>query len=950
MSRELYLVDGYSIIYRGYFAFLNRPLLNPQGKNSSSVFVFFRTLLQIMRDRAPGYLAIAMDSRVPTFRHERYDQYKATRDKAPPDLHAQVPVIEEILGALGVPSLRKDRFEADDVIATLAEGCRATGRPCWILSGDKDILQLIGGNVRLLAQERGTTDFTEYSREKVFDARGVYPEQIVDYLALVGDSSDNVPGVRGIGEKTAVKLLADYGSLDNIYQKLDDVSPETLRKKLDAGREAAFLSRELVTLKRDIPGLPGPDDLALKGLNLSAAIPLFEREGMKSIVAELRQVAGPGKAAPKTKEVAKEVKENAPPQADFPAPPQADFPAPPQADFPAPPQADFPAPPQAAAPILTSTAPGTYRTVTDAAELDQWISRARAAGVYAFDVETDGLDEMSAVPLGFSLSSEEGKACYIPIRARDVQCIPADEVKRKLAGLLEDPKVRLVGQNIKYDYKVLRRWGVTPANVFFDTMIAAWVLESDAGTYSLDWMAEQRLGYRTLPYGDLVGKDQTLEDIPIQRVTDYSGEDADLALRMYRLLSSELRAQGLDSILTQVEMPLLVVLAEMELTGIRVLSTELQAYGRELERDLGRLESEIYQLCGRKFNINSTKQLQEILFTWRKLTPVRKTKTGFSTDVDVLEILASQDPVPEKILQHRKLSKLKSTYVDALPLQVNQATGRLHTHYVQTGAATGRLASKDPNLQNIPIREEEGRRIRAAFVPAPGMRFISADYSQIELAILAYLSKDPILLGAFREGKDIHRQTASLIFGVPESEISPDQRRVGKTINFGVVYGMSAYGLSQGLKIGKADADTFIKTYFQRYEAVDRFLKETISSAKENGFVTTLMGRRRRILAIRSQNKTERMGAERVAVNSPIQGSAADIVKLAMVKLHRRLAEEKLSARILLQVHDEIILEAPAEESSRAEQIAREVMENVTEHPIPLKVHCETGDSWGSFH
>jgi DNA polymerase-1 len=447
-----------------------------------------------------------------------------------------------------------------------------------------------------------------------------------------------------------------------------------------------------------------------------------------------------------------------------------------------------------------------------------------------------------------------------------------------------------------------------------------------------------------------VGKDQTLEQLPIQKVTDYSGEDADLTLRLYKLFSQELEAESLAPVFNDIEMPLVEVLAEMELTGIRILSPELAAYSREMESELSRLEGEIYGLCGRKFNINSTKQLQEILFTWRKLTPVKKTKTGYSTDVDVLEILAAQDPVPEKILAHRKLSKLKSTYVDALPLLVNEETGRLHTHYVQTGTATGRLSSKDPNLQNIPIREEEGRRIRAAFVPAPGMRFVSADYAQIELAILAFLSKDPLLLGAFKEGKDIHRETAALIFGVSESQVTPEQRRVGKTINFGVVYGMSAFGLAQSLKIPRADADRFIKTYFQRFEGVDRFLKETIRRAEEAGFVRTLMGRRRKISAINSRNRTEKTAAERVAVNSPIQGTAADIVKIAMVRLFHRLKEKKLSSRILLQVHDEIILESPEEEVPATESVVREVMEHVTHHGIPLKVQCETGESWGAFH
>jgi len=929
-TQPLCLIDGYSVIYRGYFAFLNRPLMSPEGKNSSSVFVFFRTLIQIIRDLSPGLVVVALDSRVPTFRHKRYDQYKATRDKAPSDLHAQVPVIEEILAALGLPCFRADGFEADDVIATLAEACRKTGRPCWIFSGDKDILQLIGGNVRLLAQEKGSSDIVEYSREKVFEARGVYPEQIVDFLALTGDSSDNVPGVPGVGEKTALKLLAGNRSLDEIYRNLGEVTPESVRKKLEAGKESAFLSRELVTLKRDVPGVPLLDVLPAVSLNVEAAAPLLERQGMKTIITDLRKLAG-GAASEKP---------SAPAEAPREGPAEAQTPA----------QAAPEVPPVTPSAALKSTAPGTYTTVTEISELLAWIGRAKAAGVYAFDVETDGADEMQAALLGFSLSVEEGKACYVPIHARDASCIPEEDARRAIAGLLEDASVRLVGQNAKYDYKVMRRWGVTPANVFFDTMVAAWMLDSEQASFGLDRLAELRLGYRTVPYEALVGKGQTLEDVPMQQVTDYSGEDADLTLRLYKLLSPELEAAGLIPLFTRVEMPLLVVLAEMELTGIRVLPTELAGYSQEMEKELAALESEIYQLCGRKFNINSTRQLQEVLFTWRKLTPVKKTKTGFSTDEDVLEILASQDPVPEKILAHRKMTKLKSTYVDALPLQINPVTGRLHTHYSQTGAATGRLASKDPNLQNIPIREEEGRRIRAAFVPAPGMKFISADYSQIELAILAFLSQDPVLLQAFRDGRDIHRQTASLIFSVAEGSVSAEQRAVGKTINFGVVYGMSAYGLSQRLKIPKADADRFIKTYFQRYEGVDRYLKETIRGAEKNGFVTTLMGRRRRIIAIRSPNRTEKAGAERVAVNSPIQGTAADIVKLAMVKLSARLREDRLAARILLQVHDEIILESPAEECQKALGVVEEVMEHVVEEDIPLKVHCEIGDSWGAFH
>jgi DNA polymerase-1 len=597
-----------------------------------------------------------------------------------------------------------------------------------------------------------------------------------------------------------------------------------------------------------------------------------------------------------------------------------------------------------------STAPGTYPYVTDLAELDRRIAAARAAGVYAFDVETDSTDEMRAVPLGFSLCPAEGQACYIPIRAADVACLPGELVKERLRGLLEDPSVRLIGQNVKYDAKVMRRWGVRFANAGFDTMLAAWLLDADQGTFGLDRLAGQHLGYRTLPYDEVVEKGKTLADVPVQRAADYSGEDADLTFRLHGVLGPRLEREGLAAVLNDIEMPLVEVLADMELAGIRVLPAELAAYSAEMELKLAALEEEIYGLAGRRFNINSTKQLQEILFTWRKLAPLRRTRTGFSVDMDVLESLAGQDPVPERILAHRKLAKLKSTYVDSLPRLVNEATGRVHTHYVQTGTATGRLSSKDPNLQNIPVREEEGRRIRRAFVPEPGSVFVSADYAQVELAILAYLSGDPTLLNAFTAGKDVHRETAALIFGVPEGAVTPDQRRVGKTINFGVVYGMSSYGLSQSLKIGRAEADRFIRTYFERFEGVDRWLKETIRSAGEKGFVETLSGRRRAVPAIRSSNRTERAAAERVAVNSPIQGTAADLIKIAMVRLARRLRDERLPARLLLSVHDEIVLEAEEAAAGRVAAVAKDTMEHVTEHPIPLAVHVEVGDSWGAFH
>jgi DNA polymerase-1 len=596
-------------------------------------------------------------------------------------------------------------------------------------------------------------------------------------------------------------------------------------------------------------------------------------------------------------------------------------------------------------------AAGVYTSATTLEELDRVIEGARAAGLYTFDVETDSKDDMVAVPLGFSLAYEEGKAFYVPLRAAGVTCIPEEAVKERLGRLLLDPKLRYVGHNAKYDLKVLTRWGLRPVAIHCDTMVAAWVVDSTRYAYGLDRLAKDYLNYDAVPYAEVVPKGATIADIPLERATAYSGEDADLTLRLYHLLSAELDREGLSSLAFEVESPLVEVLADMELAGIRLLPEELEKRRQRIEGELSELEQEIFRLCGKQFNLRSSAQLQEVLFKERKLKSVKSTLKGnLSTDTAVLEVLAKQDPVAAKLLQHRKLSVLKSTFLDKLPLLVNESTGRLHTHYVQTGTETGRLSSKEPNLQNIPIRDEEGKFIRNAFVPAEGMKLISADYSQIELAVLAYLSQDPALLESFREGRDLHRQTASQIFAIPEKDVTSEQRAVAKTINFGVVYGMSAYGLSQRLKIPKSEAERFIATYFQRYPGVDRFLKKTIRDAGKNGYVTTAFGRRRKINEIRSTDPATRSAAERVAVNSPIQGTAADLIKLAMLALNRRLKKENLTTRILLQVHDELILEAPEQEVARSVEIVTEVMESVTDCGIPLRVNCESGDKWGDLH
>jgi DNA polymerase-1 len=928
MKDPLYLIDGYSLIYRSYFAFIKKPLTNPRGENTSAVFGFFRSLFQLLKARSPAYLAVVMDSRTPTFRHEKYPEYKANREKTPQDLHAQVPVIEELLEALGVAHLRIDGYEADDVMATLAARCRREKRPCFILSGDKDILQIVGQGVSVLQPPKASEGFGELDRDGVFQARGIYPEQVADYLALTGDSSDNVPGVPGVGEKTALKLLAQFPSLEAIYRDLDAVNPEGVRRKLASGRESASLSRELVLLVSDLDLPVSLEELRLVELDREAAIPLFARQGMASLV---RELGGAGTGPTGTPAAAR---------------PRAQGP-----DSGAGPGA--PAAPAESAGEPRRLAPGSYATVLTSSELERWVKRAREAGLFAFDTETDGLDPLRARPVGFSLATAPGEACYIPVRANDVRPLALAEVLAGLRDLLEDPRLTLVGQNIKFDYKVMRACGLHPRTRFFDTMVAAWLADSERASYGLDNLALHHLGYQTVHYEEVVGKEpgRTLADVPIADSTDYSAEDADIALQLYEHFAPKLKALELEPVFHELEMPLVPILAEMEIAGIRLEAQPLARYGLELDKELAAVEQEIFGLVGHPFNIRSTRELQAVLFGELRLTPLKKTKTGQSTDNFVLMELARQGAkVPERVLAHRLLSKLKNTYVDALPQMVNPQTGRLHTNYVQTGAATGRLASKDPNLQNIPVREEEGRRIRSAFVPDPGHVFLSADYAQIELVILAHLSGDPILAEAFRQGKDVHRQTAALLFGVAEEEVSPEQRRIGKTINFGVIYGMSAFRLAQDLRIGRREAEQFIKTYFLRYAGVDRFIRDTVRNAEADGYVRTLMGRRRPVPQITSRNRTEKMAAERVAVNSPIQGSAADIVKKAMIDVTHALEARRLKTRLLLQVHDELIFEVPEKEESRAREVIRQAMEAAVKLAVPLRVSVETGPTWGQIH
>jgi DNA polymerase-1 len=950
----LYLLDVYAIIYRSYFAFLSRPLRNPEGKNVSAAFGFFRFLFSLFEQRKPKAFAAVFDPKGKTFRHQMYEAYKATRQKTPDDLIEQVPLVEEILHALKIPSLRQEGYEADDIIATLATSCREAGRECYVISGDKDLLQLVGGSVKALRPQEGF-GFKELDSRAVEQEWGVGPERILDFLSLTGDSSDNVPGVRGIGDKTALKLLSSYRDVEDIYSHLDEIKPDSLRAKLEAGKADADLSKRLIRLSTKIDlGLQTLDELRLEAPDREAASPLFQREGMRSLLSE----SAPSKKEPISRSGAINsdvVKESGPSPIPSESPHEQETSIGSLFDSPLPQENDTASltnseEKSGGAVFEAIAVESEYRTITEEADLADLVDRCIKAEAFALDTETDDLDALTAKIVGFSISLVPGQAYYIPLRSPDSTTIKIEVAQRQLDRLLNS-KSRIVGHNIKYDLHILKNLGLLVNNEIFDTMVAAWILDAESMSFSLESVAYRILGLSGLSYNEVVEKGLRFDSVPIDRATRYACEDADFTFRLYRRFKKEMANQGLEEIFYTMEMPLVPILAEMEGRGIVVNSQQLRSYGLELEKELGQIERQAWEMVGHEFNLASTKQLQEVLFTERKLPPRKKTKTGYSTDTSVLEELAPLDPVPQLILRQRLLAKLKNTYVDTLAdLAEHSPASRVHTTYIQTGAATGRLSSKDPNLQNIPIRDEEGRRIRSAFTAAPGKLLISADYSQIELMVMAHLSQDANLLAAFKEGVDVHRRTASFIFAVDEKDVSAEQRRVAKTINFGVIYGMSAFRLARDLGIPNARAQSFIETYFGTYAGVAAFIQKTIAETEKTGYTTTLFGRRRHIQAINSRNKNERQAAQRVAVNTPIQGTAADIVKLAMLRVDKRLRREAPEVAMLLQVHDELLFEVPESSVEKASALIREEMEGAAKLAVPLKVSLEVSYSWGDMH
>lgn len=943
MKDTIYVLDAYGLIYRSYFAFISRPLTNSKGENVSAIFGFFKSLHSIFTEYNPKLFVTALDSLTPTFRHEMYKEYKATRDKTPDDLHAQIDKIEEILKTFKLPTVRCNGFEADDVIASIAALAEKEGRECVVISGDKDLMQLVSKNTTMLKPGK-IKAWEGFDAENVKEEWGVYPDGMLDLLSLIGDSADNVPGIKGVGPKTAVKLLEEYKTLDGIYANTGNLKG-ALKTKIEEGKESAYFSKELIRLRFDVPVEKDLNAYSTSQMDYEAAARLFISEELPNIAKLYSEKIIAEKALSKHEKNETSSKGNLKQETGLFENSEQTSPE------------MLPQELGTGEEISLPQNKGDYKLVDEAEELFKIVDEALKQGIAAYDCETTSEDPLNAEVCGFSLALKEGVAYYFPLKAPSPELgeeapslIAFQDAKRAVTKLF-DSKMTLIMHNGKFDIQAALSSklasGISAS--LFDTMIAAWLLDPARSSYGMDKLAESILGVKTIRFKDLVKQGQNFSDIPLKEACPYAAEDADITFRFYKKFLPLLKKNNLEKLFFDLEMPITKLLTEMEIKGIFLKGEELTAYSKELGKELEDCEKDIYRLVGHEFNIASPKQLQEVLFEERKLTPGKKTKTGYSTDTSVLENLASEDPVPAKILDYRALAKLKSTYTDTLP-KMTDKNGRIHTSFIQTGTATGRLSSRDPNLQNIPIRGNEGRKIREAFQAEKGRVLISADYSQIELVILAHLSKDQNLVEAFNKGIDVHAKTASLIFAVDIKDVSQDMRRIAKTINFGVMYGMSAFRLASSLRIPRKRADEFIKAYFATYSGVSGFMANICQEAEQRGYVETIMGRRRYLPAINSKNKVEKAGAERIAVNTPIQGTAADIVKLAMLEVDKVLKKQKLDASILLQVHDELIIEAAESEREKVMSLVKEKMEGVIKLSVPLRVSIESGMSWGEFH
>ncbi|MFZ5803102.1 MAG: DNA polymerase I [Candidatus Omnitrophota bacterium] len=891
-SSRLVLVDGMSFCYRAYYAIRN--LSNSKGQPTNAIYGFVTMIHKLIEETRPEAFAICFDRREPTFRHERFKEYKAHRKPMPEDLGAQIEPIKAFCRASNYAMFELAGYEADDLIGTLAVQAAKKGFEVLIVTGDKDAFQLVNEKVKILNPHKDNFIYDASEVRKRFD--GVGPEQVVDLMALMGDASDNIPGVRGIGEVTALKLIQRFGTLDKLFSSLEAIDSKKQRALLAEHREDAMMSREIATIDTKVPVTIDWGALDLGEPDAETLTTFYKEYEFRNLLRETM--------------------------------------------------------PEKAEPVEARD----YRTVRTEKELKALAADLKKAGAFSFDTETTSSDPMRAALVGMSFSWNERQGVYVPVASKEHrgEGLPVAEVLKTLGPLLADKSLKKYGQNIKYDWIVMRRAGAMVDGIVFDTMIASYLINPVKLNHNLDDISLEYLALRKITTESLIGKGKgasTMDEAPVEEVARYAAEDADCVFRLVPILSKKLQEQGLQKLFTTVEMPLSLVLAEMEMSGVSLDTDLLKELSDEAAKELEALTRGIYQEAGQEFNINSTKQLADVLFVKLKLPVVRKTKTGFSTDVNVLEKLAEEYELPKKILEYREQAKLKSTYLDALPTLVCPGTGCVHTSYHQAVTATGRLSSSDPNLQNIPSRTAAGRRIRKAFVPRPRKKgkgkIVSADYSQIELRVLAHLSGDKNLMHAFREDKDIHRFTATLLYeGVREEDVTREMRDTAKVINFSIIYGKTGYGLSKDLGIPIPEAEQFIRQYFERYEGIKKYLDQQKEKARKQGYLETILGRRSYFPEINSSNLQVRQFAERAAINAPIQGSAADLIKLAMIRIQEALRRDFAEAWMIMQVHDELVFDVPAAAAEKVAELVRREMEGAYSMKVPLKVDTVIGDSW----
>lgn len=952
--KKLFLIDAYAIIYRSYYAFIRNPRINSKGLNTSAIYGFINTLEDVLKREKPSHIAVAFDPPGPTFRHEAYELYKAQRESTPEDIRTAVPWIKKLIEAYRIPILEAPGFEADDLIGTIAQTAEKEGFEVYMLTPDKDFGQLVTDKI-FMYRPKHNGGYEVMGPEEVkakFDLDD--HKQVIDLLGLMGDASDNIPGCPGVGEKTAVKLLKEFGNIENLLQNTDQLKG-ALKTKVEENKDQILFSRFLATIKTDVPFIFDEEDLKTEDADEEQLKSLFNELEFRTMSAN--KFGNVFTSLPPDEPVSRI--QFAPPKATHGQMSLFDEPA--EATQSAEKKSAInPAGlsvPELQAPTAGNfnsihNTPHEYLLIDDKVKRSHLISQLFMQKKVCFDTETTGVDVFNANMVGLSFCFEKGKAFYVSLPEDDAEC---RSVLNEFKVFFQNEQIVKIGQNIKFDLLMLKMYDIQLGGPLFDTMIAHYLLQPEL-RHGMDYLAEIYLGYKTIHYDEMIGgkgKNQPgIRSVDIQLLKDYAAEDADITYQLFGILESEIIQNGLEKLFYDIEMPLMKVLAQMEWNGVRIDSEALKQSSVILTEEMIALESEIHQLVGRVFNVSSPAQVGEVLFDQLKLDPkAKKTKTGqYSTSEDILEKIRSKHPVVGKILDYRGLRKLLSTYIDALPQLINPRTGKVHTSFNQTVTSTGRLSSTNPNLQNIPIRDAQGKEIRKAFIPDEGCVFLSADYSQIELRIMAHLSEDSNMIAAFNSGHDIHTATAANIYKIPMNEVNSDMRRKAKTANFGIIYGISVFGLAERLNISRAEAKELIDGYFVTFPQVKEYMDMAIQNAKRDGYVETIFGRKRYLTDINSQNSVVRGYAERNAINAPIQGSAADIIKIAMVKIQQRLISEKLKTRMTLQVHDELNFSVPVDELLLVRALVVEEMENAVKLRVPLIADCNSGSNWLEAH